>query len=209
MILLLAIFVGLLAGLLRSWISRRELVAPNLHHIWLVPVAFLPQFLIFQDSSLGRNAPDHLAAAALVGSLLLLLIFAWINREQPGFSMLGLGLLLNLIVIAANGGLMPISPQSVTELLPHAPPGAWHLGERLGVGKDIVLSVEATRLWWLSDRFLVPDWSPYRVAYSLGDILISFGAFWLLWAMSNKKEVIQPPAKYINSSLKNDQREAV
>src|SRR5512147_2416443 len=165
MILLLAIIAGLLAALLRSWVFRRELSAPNLHRIWLVPVVFLPQFLIFQDSSLGRNASDHLAAAALVGSLLLLLIFAWINRELPGFWMLGLGLLLNLMVIAANGGLMPISPQAVTELLPNAPPGAWQIGERLGVGKDVVLRFEATRLWWLSDRFLVPQWSPYRVAY--------------------------------------------
>ena len=78
--------------------------------------------------------------------------------------------MLNLFVILLNGGMMPISPETIQHLYPNASPGAWQIGQRLGVGKDIVLTISETRLWFLSDRFTLPDWIPYRVAFSLGDV---------------------------------------
>jgi len=44
--------------------------------------------------------------------LILLLVFCWINRRVTGVWLLALGLTLNLLVIAANGGFMSISPQT-------------------------------------------------------------------------------------------------
>ncbi len=76
---------------------------------------------------------------------------------------------------------MPISPETVMRVYPDVPRELWQVGERLGNGKDIVLLPSETRFWFLSDRFLLPGWLNYRVAFSLGDILIALGAFWLLW----------------------------
>jgi hypothetical protein len=181
MILLLAIAAGLLAGLARARYRNGHLKSPDLRLVWLVPIAFLPQWLAFNLPLTRRLATDNLAAAALVSSQALLLVFAWFNRIQPGFWALGTGLVLNLTVISLNGGFMPVSPEVVEKLLPDAPADAWQVGER--VGWNIVLSVTDTRLWWLSDHLLLPAWFPVRKALSIGDVLIAVGAFWYLWAL--------------------------
>jgi hypothetical protein len=188
MILLLAVVAGLAAGQSRAWLTGRSLHIPDLRLIWLVPVAYLPQFVAFQLPATRGSLPDQIVAVALVSSLLLLLIFAWANRKQPGGWLLGTGLVLNLVVILLNGGLMPISPETVTRIAPNAPAGAWQVGKRMWTSKDIILPLAEMRLWWLSDRFLLPDWIPYHVAFSFGDILIALGAFWLLWSLGGQNE---------------------
>ena len=182
MILLWAVAGGLLAGLVRVWVNKYEFHPPALHLLWLVPVAYLPQFLAFNWHTTRELISDGMAAIILVGSQILLLVFALVNWNKPGFWALGLGLALNLLVIALNGGLMPISPETVSQLSPNAPPDSWRLNQRLWGGKDIVLPVEATHLWWLSDCLLLPTWMPDQVAFSIGDILIALGAFALMWA---------------------------
>jgi hypothetical protein len=182
-ILLVAVLAGLIAGLLRAWITNRQFVLPELQAIWLVLLAFIAQWLVFSWlPARGLVKSDAIAAVVLVSSLLLLLIFAWANRQHRAFWWLGLGLLLNLLVIVLNGGLMPISPETLSQLHPQAQsPEDWQLGRWLSNSKDIVLPEAETRLAWLSDRFLIPDWFPTKAAFSLGDVLISIGAFWLLW----------------------------
>jgi hypothetical protein len=53
------------------------------------------------------------------------------------------------------------------------------LESRFGA-KDILLPPEDIHFEWLADRFLPPSWFRYQVAFSLGDVFIALGAFWLL-----------------------------
>jgi hypothetical protein len=161
-------------------IGRHPYQVPVLRWAWLVLAAFIPQFVAFVLPATRASFPATWIPLVLVCSQALLLIFALVNFRRPGFWLLGLGLILNLVVILLNGGMMPISPETIQHLYPDASIGAWSVGQRLGVGKDIVLQVADTRLWLLSDRFILPGWIPYKVAFSLGDVLISIGAFWLL-----------------------------
>jgi hypothetical protein len=182
-ILLLAVFSGLLIAICRAQVHKRGLRAPALRHIWLVLLAFLPQWIAFGFPATARQIPQQFAALALVSTQILLVIFIWLNRDQPGVWLLGIGLVLNLAAIIANGGLMPISPETVARLLPEAPPGSWQIGQRLGMDKDIVLQVGQTHLPWLADRFLLPAGFPWQAAFSLGDILIALGALRFTWSM--------------------------
>jgi hypothetical protein len=188
MVLAAAVFVGLAAGMLRASLAKRPYRAPLLRYPGLVLLAFLPQWLAFYQSRTGFNVPDRWIPVVLIGSQIVLLGFAWVNRKQPGFWLLGVGLLMNLIVIGANGGFMPITPEAVCAIYPGAPETSWQIGQRLGSGKDIVLPAEATRLWFLSDRFLFTQWPRLRVAFSLGDVFIAFGAVWLLWTLGGQQK---------------------
>jgi hypothetical protein len=180
MILLVAIILGLGAGLARARINKRPYQPETLKYPWLVLVGFAPQFFTFifhpTIALLDRFAP-----AALVLSQVLLLVFALFNLNKPPFWVLGLGLLSNFTVITLNGGWMPIQPEIVQQLIPGPSAGIWAVGERLLNTKDIVLPINATHLWFLDDRFLLPGWMHYPVAFSIGDFLIAIGAFWLLW----------------------------
>ena len=183
MILLIPILIGFIACLARVWLREDRLTFPALYLEWLALVAFIPQFLVFYWPATAGVDSTTLVGIALVISQMLLFVFAWANRKQPGFWALGLGLVLNLLVIVLNGGLMPISPEMASWLTPHTAPDLWTIGNRFGTSKDIILPVDETYLWFLSDRFYLSISSLYRVAFSAGDVLIAWGAFWFMWAL--------------------------
>ncbi len=135
------------------------------------------------------------AKVILIGSQFLLFGFVWFNRQHRGLLLLGLGLGMNLLVILLNGGLMPIQPENASYVHPAVAPEDWILGSRLGLGKDIVLNKADTQLEILSDRFRLPELTPIRAAFSLGDVIISLGIIQLLWNIGqspNNKHVPHP-----------------
>jgi hypothetical protein len=147
--------------------------------MWLVLVAFLPQLVVAYLPVSHYLLPDWLAASSLSASLIVFLAFVWLNRRLPGMPILMIGLGLNLIVILANRGWMPISPQTASQLVGGNAIQSFSLGGRFGQ-KDILLLPQDMHFEILADRFLIPDWFLYKAAFSLGDILIALGIFWLL-----------------------------
>jgi len=176
---MLAILAGLLVGLSRAYWYKQVYIAPDFQAIWLAVIAFLPQLFIAYLPVTHPFFSDGLASVSLLASLILFSVFAWLNRHLPGMPILIVGLLLNFVVIVANGGWMPISPQTANLLAGKDVLQFMNAGSRFGE-KDILLPLQNIRLEFLADRFLLPAWFPYKVAFSLGDVLVSIGAFWLL-----------------------------
>jgi hypothetical protein len=179
-ILLLALLAGWLLGLGCACWQERLYRLPSLAFPWLAFLAFIPQLPAFYLPVTRACLPDALASAGLIASQPLLLVFAWLNRKLAGMRLLLIGLALNLAVILANGGWMPISPETAAQIVPPEMLRFTDMGSRLGSSKDVLMSPESTRLAWLADRFLLPQWAGYRAAFSLGDIFVAAGIFWLL-----------------------------
>jgi hypothetical protein len=178
-ILLLPLVAGLLAGLAWARWRGQPYQPPKLQHLWLVFVAFLPQFIVVYLPITRRLFPDWLVVGFLLTSQIMLLAFVWLNRRILGMSIMLCGVALNIAVMTVNGGFMPISPQTASRLVSEDILRDVQSGSRFGI-KDILLHPENTRFEWLADRFLPPTWFPYQVAFSLGDVFIALGVFWLL-----------------------------
>ncbi len=186
MILLLAVVIGLAATLLRAQLKHRTLKLDKLRWEWLVFISVLPQ-IFFQIPLTGRLIPENFIPYIQIPSMLGLLVFVSANLSVPGFWVLGLGLLTNFFVIAANGGWMPIHQQTLHALVPALPLDHWENGTRLGFTKDLILPAAKTNFILLSDVITLPPWFPYKFAFSLGDIFISTGTVILLWSLSEKE----------------------
>jgi len=185
MILLIAVAVGLTAGFLRALVGKQPYRVYELKWPALVLAAFIPQYFAFFNPITRTELSGNLVSILLVSSLIILLAFSLLNILKISFLPITLGFLLNFLVITLNGGLMPISPDTVRKLLP-GQDTQWFIGQRLGYGKDIILQPEMTRLWFLSDRYMLPEWLHYPVVFSLGDMFIALGVVWLLWTLGGK-----------------------
>jgi hypothetical protein len=113
--------------------------------------------------------------AFLLLSYALLAVVVWRNRYQQGMWLLGLGLAANWLVITANGGYMPVTMQALeaadkTQLVAGSAPGTVVLNS-----KDILLPLAETRLWFLSDIFVIPPPFPIPTIFSMGDALLAMG----------------------------------
>lgn len=188
MILLTAVLAGALGGIIRSKINKTAYQSIDVKHIWLVLAAYVPQFIAFYWPATRTYIADQWISVLFVTSQLILLVFIWVNRKIPGGWLMGLGLFLNFLVICLNGGMMPLTPENAQFLQPAGNPIPITLGERVGISKDILLEKSNTKLWFLSDIFLLPAWLNYPLAFSPGDVLVSLGAFWLLWEFGNPKK---------------------
>lgn len=130
----------------------------------------------------GGGWDPRLRTSLILATHVAVVVVAAVNVRHPwraGMAIVLGGLLLNLAVMVANGGLMPVSPETL------ARSGSGHVQQRIPVGqplprsKDIILAPEQTRLALLSDWLTVP-WR--RGSFSPGDVLIAAGAFCVLQA---------------------------
>ncbi len=139
---------------------------------WLAVIALLAQVVVIY---VGFGEAGVLRRFIFPSTYVLLLAFIVLNRRRVGFLVIGVGTLLNFLVIVTNGGLMPISPEHMqeSELVALEP------GDSVPNSKNVLLEEEDIQLRWLSDRL---DWdtgTDFQV-FSVGDTIIGAGLIVIL-----------------------------
>ena len=136
---------------------------------WLIFLALGVQFLAI---SLLNEIHFGVARAMLIASYVILFFALAPNIRRLGIAVVFVGALLNFIVIAVNGGSMPIDPRVLGM---DAYTANYSEGESgyLRWSKDTLQLSENTRLGFLSDVFSLPG--PLKLIYSAGDVFIVVG----------------------------------
>jgi uncharacterized protein DUF5317 len=164
----LAALAGLVAGLAlgghpRNLLDLRLRAWPLL----LLPLAWrIAQLIAGDDAPWERGVLPYVFPA----ELLLLVVFAAWNWRLPLLPLIGAGAALNALVVAVNGGRMPIPLALVRTIGGSA--AAAHLAAVGSSGSYTVLGPH-TRLPWLADVILLPG--PLPRALSAGDVMLMIG----------------------------------
>lgn len=116
--------------------------------------------------------------SGLLLSQLLVVGFLAVNWHLPGIVLVAGGLLLNAVVIAANGA-MPVDPAAIRALGLD--------GATVPPGKHTLMTPD-THLPWLADIWALP---PLRSIISVGDVVIAAGLLPVTHALMTHR----PPAE--------------
>lgn len=158
--------IGVLSAL---WSPTRikRLALLELHHIWLVWVAFATQVIVFQWVAVHLS--ESVVKGIHVGTYVILVAFIALNRHIPGAWLIALGTACNLTAIVANGGSMPATKDALETAGKHIPDAVFQNSAFLADPK----------LLFLGDIFAIPEGVPLANVFSVGDVLIVVGGTYL------------------------------
>ena len=178
MIAMYGIVVGLLVGLVRGG-SLGNLASLQLRLTSLVYAGLAVQLLIFPTPWWPEPPLEPLSGVLHLASYALLIAFLVTNRSIKPFWGVAVGLLSNVVVIAANGGHMPADVDAL-----NASGQARIAGKLLassnGIHGNVVRMSDATHLNILGDWIPVPSWLPLANSVSPGDVVLTLSAVWLV-----------------------------
>lgn len=171
MILLIAALVAVgIVALLGGDLSRMAQI--SIRHGWLAWLAIAVQTaLVTWHFPGGLSQGIHLATYVAAGA------FAYANRGIAGVYFISAGGLMNFAAIAANQGVMPASDSAL---------------KIAGLQTETEFSnsdhVEGAHLQFLGDIFAVPERWPLSNVFSIGDVIVVIGIYYLVYRAS------QPPS---------------
>lgn len=148
--------------------SLEALAATRFRWTSLLVTALIVQVVFDIWSPAGVS--ESSALALLLTTNLGVVAFLVLNRSLPGMLAAGVGLALNVVVIAANGG-MPVSQQAVRAA------GVEAEGGELGLKHEVI--DDDTKLRPLADVIVVPL---VNEVLSVGDLVLAAGIAHLVYA---------------------------
>ncbi len=151
---------------------------------WIVTIGVIGLFIL--QAVLVLYVPGQTMWQMIVLNLsqIALIALFLLNHHVAGAKLFALGIALNVLVMLANGGWMPVTPETANFVHPDRP-----IVEqtRPSSSKNIILPRSETNLWILSDiiRVTLP-WR--RTAVSIGDIVLIVGVAQFIFQTTAKKK---------------------
>ncbi|MCL5263873.1 MAG: DUF5317 domain-containing protein [Chloroflexi bacterium] len=179
MILPAAIVIALITAAVRGG-SLRHLADLRLRFGWMFLLAFFLQAYVVYFPAGKDTAAFDIGRGLLVSSYLLLLMAVCLNWHLAAMRLLGPGLILNFVAILANGGYMPVAPESLTQSGYQNLVSVLEPGSRVFLTKDVLIPRDEIQLYALGDIFVLPLPKPIASVFSPGDVLIAIGTFLLI-----------------------------
>lgn len=142
----------------------------RLRQAWLVAAALAVQIIII---SVLANPPPALSRTLHIATYLTVAVFLILNRRIPYLWLVAVGGAANLVVIAANNGVMPASAAALRTA-----------GRTISTGFNNSTTVNHPHLSYLGDIFATPKQLPLANVFSLGDIIILTGLTLLVATVS-------------------------
>ena len=174
MLLVASLFIAVIIALIRGG-TIRAFAQIELRWPLLIFAGLGLKVLIFSAPwKAAVGSEDVLSRALYVASVAFVLGGVCANRQVPGMKLMGLGVFLNFLVIAANGGYMPVSLAGAERLGVSSVSSAGVLRE---AQTQAVIVSEGTKLWLLGDIIPWPD-SLGGGMISLGDVVLCLGVFY-------------------------------
>ncbi|MFQ5794320.1 MAG: DUF5317 domain-containing protein [Candidatus Bipolaricaulia bacterium] len=188
---------GVILAILLAWLSGgdfRKLADIPLKRVFLIVMAFGIQFgLIFSPGNSFLHAYNPYIHLGTYGLLFWAL---WENRRVVGMKLVGLGLALNFLVIAANGGKMPVSLSAMQKTELDTPQTMDSL--QSGRAFKHKLMTEKTRLDFLGDVFYIPKLYPEMRVFSIGDVLLLGGIVQMIFYYMRQGKKVTGPFRWIS-----------
>ncbi|WP_069650813.1 DUF5317 domain-containing protein [Caloranaerobacter ferrireducens] len=133
-------------------------------------------------------------------SYILIFIGLILNFKNKSMILVFIGTLLNFIVIVANGGRMPVSPEGLK---------AANLISNLEMlKKDMIIThtliTDSTRLPILGDIIPLIKPYPFPKMISIGDIFLGLGIFFFIQEAMTKKRIFSKKSKMIKFEYKKN-----
>jgi len=173
---------SLIIGLLRRgrW---KGLATLPIKKVGLIILAFLIQFILVLFGERNCQLFSKIGIYLHIFSYILLLVALWYSKEIKGMKIIGIGVLINFIVILANGGQMPVSAKALLKA---------EMNDMLPLlnSKSYVvhtLLTEKSHLKFLADIIPLPPPYPRTRVLSIGDIVMGAGLFILIQCSMSKK----------------------
>ncbi|MDD5015905.1 MAG: DUF5317 domain-containing protein [Atribacterota bacterium] len=183
MLYLYIIIISIMIGLFRNG-KLSSLSQISLERIELILLACLIQAgLIFLGSRRLKFILDY-SSYMIIFSYIALLMAVWNNFRLKGMKIIAMGIILNFIVIAINGGHMPVLLNSLYK----AGLDDFALVLKEGIYVTHTLITERTLFAFLADVIPLSPPFPDSSVVSAGDFLMFYGVFSLIQNAMMKKE---------------------